>query len=117
MINQGRTPPNMLASIPFSRRTLAIWLCAFLSPSVYFLLLLLADSFHFGLRIPEAFVASLFLLIPACALLVCESVVWSARMTTARKIGWMLFTLLAIFLQSGIIIAIVIAATGYAPTM
>lgn len=107
----------MLASIPFSRRALAIWLCAFLSPSVYFVVLLLADRFHFARSIPEAFVASLFFLIPACALLVCESVVWSARMATARKIGWMLFTLLAILLQSGIILAIIIAATGYAPTM
>ena len=66
---------------------------------------------------PEALVVSLFCVIPAGALLVCESVVWSARITVAWKIGGMVFTLLASLLQFGIILAItraiLIAAIAY----
>ncbi|MFA6564748.1 MAG: hypothetical protein WCV00_22770 [Verrucomicrobiia bacterium] len=105
----------MYALIPLTRRSLMVWLSAFFSPTVYFLLLLLADRFHVPSP-PEIFVASLFYLIPVAALLVCESVVWSSSMAVARKIGWMLFTLVAMLLQFGILLAIMITATGYAPT-
>ena len=97
--------------------SLTIWLSAFFSPTVYFLLLLFADRFHFAAP-PEIVVASLFFLIPLVALVVCESMVWSSRMTVARKVGWMLITLVAMLLQFGILLAIVIvaitAAIGYA---
>lgn len=105
----------MLALIPLSRRSLAVWLSAFFSPTVYFLLLLLADRFHVPSP-PDIFVASLFYLIPPVALLVCASVVWLSSMTVARKIAWMLFTLFAMLLQIGILLAIIIMATGYVPT-
>jgi hypothetical protein len=49
---------------------------------------------------------SLLFLVPAVALLVCESVVCSCSKTVGRKIGWMLFTLLAMSLQFGMILAI-----------
>ena len=105
----------MHALIPLPRRSLTVWLSAFFSPTVYFLLLLFADRFHVPSP-PEILVASLFYLIPAVALLVCGSVVWLASMTVARKIGWMLFTLFAMLLQTGILLAIIIMATGYVPT-
>jgi hypothetical protein len=87
------------------------------SPTVYFLLLLFAARLSFSRSVPEALVVSLFCVIPAGALLVCESVVWSARITVAWKIGGMVFTLLASLLQFGIILAItraiLIAAIAY----
>ena len=78
---------------------------AFLSPTAYFLLILLANNFQIP-SLPATLVWSLFFLIPAVALLICESVVWSCSKTVGRKIGWMLFTLLAMLLQFGIILVI-----------
>jgi len=75
---------------------------------------MLADRFNVPRSLPEAVVASLFCLIPLLALLVCESVVWWSSTTVARKIGWMLFTLFAMAIQFSVILAIIIAATGYA---
>ena len=113
----------MNASIPQSRRSLpvwlsvVVWLSAFLSPTAYFLLILLANTLQIPSP-PATFVWSLFFLIPVVALLVCESVVWSCSKTVGRKIGWMLFTLLAMLLQFGIILvilrAILVARSGYA---
>ena len=113
----------MNASIPQSRRSLpvwlsvVVWLSAFLSPTAYFLLMLLANKFQIP-SLPAKFLWSLFFLIPAVALLICESVVWSCSKTVGRKIGWMLFTLLAMLLQFGIILVIlrmiIVTAIGYA---
>ena len=111
----------MNATIPQPRQSLSfwsstvVWLTAFLSPTAYFLLLLLAGKFQ--IKVPETLVGSLFFLIPVVALIICESVVWSCRKTVGRKIGWMLFTLLAILLQCGIILvilrAILLTMIGY----
>jgi hypothetical protein len=91
-------------------------LSAFLSPTAYFLLLLLANKFQINL--PQTVAWSLFFLIPLVALLICGSVVWYCSKTVVRKIGWMLFTLLAMLLQFAIILAILrvilVAAIGYA---
>jgi hypothetical protein len=87
----------MNASIPQPRRSLSVWsntvvwLSAFLSPTAYFLLLLLASKFQ--INVPKTLVLALFFLIPVGALLICEWVVWSCSKTVGRKIGWMLFTL------------------------
>src|SRR5882672_8145756 len=100
----------MNASIPQPRRSLpvwlstVVWLSAFLSPAVYFLLLLLASKFQ--IHVPQTFAWPLLFLIPVVALLICESVVWSCSKTVGRKIVWMLFTLLAMLLQFGIILVI-----------
>jgi len=91
-------------------------LSAFLSPTAFFLLLLLASKFQINL--PQTFTGLLFFLIPVAALLVCEWVVWSCSKTVGRKIGWMLFTLLAMLLQFAMILAvlrvILVTAIGYA---
>ena len=112
----------MNASIPQSVRGLpvrlnvVVWLSAFLSPTAYFLLLLLGNKFQIP-SLPAKLVWSLFFLIPAVALLICESVVWSCSKTVGRKIGWMLITLLAMLLQFGIILVIlrmiIVTAIGY----
>ena len=96
---------------------LAVWLCAFFSPTAYFLLLVCANRFHVAAP-PEILVASLFFFIPVAALLVCGYVAWRSGKTIARKIGWMLFTLVAMLLQFGVLLVIIIsaisAAIGYA---
>jgi hypothetical protein len=96
---------------------LAVWLCAFFSPTGYFLLLILANRFHVSAP-PEILVAALFVAIPVIALLVCGYVVWSSSKTMARRIGWMAFTLVAMLLQAGVLLVIIItaisAAIGYA---
>jgi hypothetical protein len=112
----------MNASIPQSRRnppfwlSVVVWLSAFLSPAAFFLLMLLANRFQIPSP-PAMFVWPLFFLIPAVALLICESVVWSCGKTVGRKIGWMLFTLIAMVLQFGIILVIlrmiIVTAIGY----
>jgi hypothetical protein len=112
----------MNASIPQSPRSrsvwlsVVVWLSAFLSPTAY-LLILLANTLQIPSP-PATFVWSLFFLIPVVALLVCESVVWSCSKTVGRKIGWMLFTLLAMLLQFAIILVILrvilVTAIGYA---
>ena len=112
----------MNASIPQSQRSLpvwlsvVVWLSAFLSPTAYFLLMLLGNKFQIP-SLPAKLVWSLFFLIPAVALLICESVVWSCSKTVGRKLGWMLFTLLAMLLQFGIILVIlrmiIVTAIGY----
>ena len=92
---------------------LVIWLAAFSSPTAYFLLLLLADRFHLPAP-PEILVASLFFLIPVVALLTCGYVVWSSSKTVPRRIGWMLFTLVAMLVQFGVLLVIIITAVGAA---
>jgi len=112
----------MNASLPQPRQCQAawlstvVWLCAFLSPAVYFLLLLLA--YRFQIHLPQAFTLALFFLLPVAALLICEWAVWSCNKTVGRRIGWMLFTLLAMLLQCAIILeilrVILVATIGYA---
>src|SRR2546426_929143 len=102
---------HMNASIPQPPRSLpvwlstVVWLSAFLSPTAYFLLILLADRFHIPSP-PATLVWLLFFLIPVVALFICESVVWSRSRTIGSKIGWMVFTLLAMLLQFGTILVI-----------
>ena len=95
---------------------MVVWLSAFLSPTACFLLLLLANELQIP-SLPAPLVWSLLFLVPAVALLVCESVVWSCSKTVGRKIGWMLFTLLAMLLQFGIMLAIlraiIVTRIGY----
>jgi hypothetical protein len=112
----------MNASIPQARqhlpvwRSAVVWLTAFLSPTVSFVLLLLAGRLQ--LNVPEAFVGSLFVLVPVAALVICEVVVWKCTKTLGSRIGWMLFTLLALLLQFAVILAIlrtmIVMAIGYA---
>jgi hypothetical protein len=101
----------MNASIPQSRPRLppglsvAVWLSAFLSPTAYFLLILLVARSN-TLDLPGTLVWTLFILVPVIALFICEWVAWSCSRTLGRKIGWMLFTLVAMLLQFAIILVI-----------
>jgi len=84
-----------------------LWLAAFLSPTFFFLMLLF--SARLRINLPQTPVASLLFLIPIGALLICEYVAWTSNKNLARKIGWMLFTLLAMALQLAIILSVLSA--------
>ena len=98
-------------SIP-PARTLAICMAALLSPTAYFLLLLVADRLQIPSP-PEWLVASLFYLIPVIALLVCGFAVWLSGMTVARKVVWMLLTLLAMIIELGVLLLIILSAISH----
>ena len=108
MATEG-TLPNSGKSIS----TLALWLCAFFSPTAYCLLLLCANRIHVAAP-PHVAVASLFFLIPVVALFVCGYVVWRSSKTITRRIGWMVFTIVGILLQVGVLLVIIIAVVGAA---
>ncbi len=113
---------GMNASIPQFRRGLplglgvVVWVSAFLSPTGYFLLILLASKSGIQ-KLPETLVVSLFILLPVAALLICEWVVWSCSKTIGRKMGWMTVTLLGMLLQFAILLLIlrmiIVMAIGY----
>jgi hypothetical protein len=107
----------MLASIPLFLRTLPVWLFAFFSPTIYFLLFLLANRFQVTPNLPGAFYVTLFFLIFAAALLFCVSVSWAAKRTLTRKIGLTALTALGLLLQFGMVVvilrAILITITAY----
>ena len=107
----------MRALIAQPGRRLAVWLLAFFSPTLYLLLLPLAGRSELVGQFGSV-VVGLFCLVPVVALLVCEYVVWWSRMTVAWKVAAMLFTLVAMLIQVGILVviirAILIAAIGYA---
>ena len=83
----------------------AVWLAAFLSPSACFLLIILLSNSH-AVNPPEMVVWALFVLVPAGALIVCEWVAWSCSRSVGWRIGWMLFTLVALGVQFAVILVI-----------
>jgi chromate transport protein ChrA len=114
---------RMSAMISQSRQSLPawlgvlVWLVTFVSPSAYFVLLLLAERFHVSAP-PQAIVWSLFFLIPIVALVICGAVVWRLTKKTLVRMGWLGFTLFAMVIQFGLILfmlrAIIVTRIGYA---
>jgi hypothetical protein len=96
----------MCALTVSSRRTQVIWVSAFFSPTIYFLLLVVAIQCRLPAP-PEVLVATLFFLIPVAALVVCETVVCRSGMTPWNKVLWVLFTLLGFAIQFGLILVFV----------
>ena len=87
----------------------AIWLAVFLSPTGYFLLLIIADSWQLPAP-PESLVVALFCLIPIGALLVCGSVAWMSKLNLRWRVGWLVVTVFGMLVQFGILFVIVVAA-------
>ena len=81
----------------------------FISPTLYFLSLILVDKFHFPPP-PPMFVVALFFLIPLIALVVCRRLLWTTAATLRRKIAWSVFTLLAMSVQFGVLLLILLGA-------
>jgi hypothetical protein len=87
----------------------AVWLAVLLSPTGYFLLLMLVDR----LEVPaplEALVVLLFCLIPVVALLVCGILVWRSKLRVRWRVGWLVLTLLAMSCQVGVLVVIIVIA-------
>src|SRR5204862_8056836 len=83
---------------PYSRFAGAF--LVFISPTLYFLSLLLVAKFHLPAP-PAILVVALFFLLPLIALVVCGRLVWTTSATLPRKVAWTIFTLLAMSLQFG----------------
>ena len=89
--------------------SVAIWLAVFLSPTGYFLLLMIANRSQV-LAPPESIVALLFFLIPVVALLVCGRVAWLSKLNLRWRVGWLVLTILAMLLQFGVLFVIIVSA-------
>jgi hypothetical protein len=104
VILQNQNPRSL--PIPSS---VAVWLAAFISPTVYFVLLLIVDRLHVPAP-PESIVVALFCLIPVVALLVCGRVAWKSPLDRRWRIGWLVVTVLGMVLQCGVLLFIIISA-------
>jgi hypothetical protein len=104
----GTLITQYLRSLPV-RLSAAIWLAAFLAPTGYFLLLIIADRLQVP-AVPERLVISLFCLTPFVALLACGTVVWLSKLTARWRVGWLVLTVLGMLFQVGILFVIVVTA-------
>ena len=95
-------------TLPMSS-SVAVWLAAFVSPTVYFLLLILANRSRVPAP-PAILVVSLFCLIPLVALLICGSVAWRSNLERGWRVGWLVLTVLGMLLQCGVLLVIIISA-------
>ena len=98
-------PPRSLPAWP----GVALWLAVFLSPTGYFLLLMMADRWHVPAP-PERLVVSLFLIIPVVALLVCGRAVWHSQPSLRRRVVCLVATVLGMLLQVGVLLVIIVSA-------
>jgi len=89
--------------------SVAVWLAVFLSPTGYVLLLMIAGRLGMPAP-PESLVVFLFCLIPVLALVVCGSVVWLSKMRVGWRVGWLVVTVLAMSLQVGAWLVIILSA-------
>ena len=93
-------------------KNIAFWLAAFFSPTLYLFLLALADRSGFRAW-PEKWVAALFaalfVLVPIFGLSICCALVWRSASTKPRRIGWLIFTFVAMAFQCGILFLIIVA--------
>ncbi len=80
-----------------------------LSPAGYFLLLMIGDSLQVPAP-PESLVVLLFCLIPVVALVVCGTVAWLSKLTVGWRVGWLVLTGLAMLLQVGVLVVIIVSA-------
>lgn len=109
------TLPIPEQSLP-TRPSALVWVSVLLSPTLYFVLLLLAG----GLRLPELLLQAGWVLLPVvplAALINCGSVVWSHSQTTGGRVGGTLLTLLAILLQCGMLFVVLYVAIVTAISM
>jgi hypothetical protein len=89
--------------------SVATWLAVFLSPTAYFLLLMIASRSQWPAP-PAIIIVSLFCLIPVAALLVCGKVAWRSQLNMRWRVGWLVLTVLAMALQFSVLLLIVVSA-------
>jgi hypothetical protein len=85
------------------------WLAVFLSPTAYFLLLMVWNRSQVPAP-PRGFVVSLFCLIPVLALLFCGTLVWLSKLRMRWRVGWLVLTTLAMLFQVGVLFVIIVSA-------
>ena len=101
-------PAQYLRNLPVWSSAV-IWLAAFLSPTGYVLAVITLSR----LRMPAPpgwLVVALFCLIPLAALLVCSTVAWRSQARRGWRVGWLVLTMLAMSLQFGILVVIILSA-------
>jgi hypothetical protein len=114
-VNDKVHETTMRALIPQHPRSLpvgasaALWLAVFLSPTVYFLVMVVWNRSQVPAP-PQGFVVSLFCVIPVVALLVCGAGVWRTKLRVGWRIGWLALTVLAMALQVGVLLVIIASA-------
>jgi hypothetical protein len=86
-----------------------VWLAMFLSPTAYVLSLMFMDRFQVPAP-PDGFVVLLFCLIPIVALLACGTVVWRSKTSLRWRVGGVVLTALAMFLQCSVWFVIIVSA-------
>jgi hypothetical protein len=89
--------------------SVAVWLAVFLGPTGYVLSLMIVD----GLQLPappDNIVVLLFCLIPVVALPGCGAVVWRSKLRVGWRVGWLVLTVLAMLLQVGVLVVIIVSA-------
>jgi hypothetical protein len=86
-----------------------VWLAAFLSPTAYCLLLAIWNRSQMP-GPPPGLIISLFCLTPVVALLVCGTVVWRTELRGSLRLGWLVMTVLAMALQVGVLLWVVVSA-------
>jgi hypothetical protein len=59
---------------------------------------------------PAWFVVAMFCLTPLVALMVCSAVAWFSQARRGWRVGWLVFTLLAISFQFGFLFVIIVSA-------
>ena len=98
-------------------RAVAVWLAAFFSPTIYFLLLVAAAMAHVP-NLPGGFVVAAFCLLPFIGLLVCWRVIRRSTRTVSGMVSWGAVTVIGMVLQVGVLLVIILsainAAIGYA---
>ena len=104
--------PQRPGSLP-AWLSVAVWLAAFLSPTAYFLLLMVCDRLQVPPP-PEALIVALFCLIPVVALVVCGAAVWLTKLRLGWRVGWLAMTVLAMALQVGVLLVIIVSAVTVA---
>jgi hypothetical protein len=85
-----------------------VWLVMFLSPTGYILFLMMVDRLRVP-ALPEGLVVALFCAVPVVALLVCGRMVWLSKMSVSWRVGWLVFTVLAMLLQVSVWFVIIVA--------
>jgi hypothetical protein len=91
----------------------AVWLALFLSPTGYFLLLMIVDKSQVPAP-PDNIVVLLFCLVPVVALVGCEAAVGLSKLGLGWRVAWLVLTVLAMLIQVGILLVIIVSAVTVA---
>jgi hypothetical protein len=101
-------PAQYLRNLPL-QASVVIWVAAFLSPASYVLAVMCLSRLQMAAA-PAWFVVALFCLTPLAALMVCSAVAWLSQARRGWRVGWVVLTILAIPLQFGFMVVLIVSA-------